>query len=156
MSEPKLTRRFPLERAIQGLAAITAFCLLAAGMVAACDLSGPAADGKRASAQCRQCHVFDAGKPSLPTGPNLHDVMGRRAASRSDFKYSPAMKAVRAKDLSWNTDNLFAYLDDPKLFTRNYTGADLNHGMFFSLHSAAERRNLIAYLAYIKGKPGCD
>jgi cytochrome c len=49
------------------------------------------ARGERVMAQCKSCHNFDAGGPN-GTGPNLHDVFGRPAASHAGFSYSEAMQ----------------------------------------------------------------
>ncbi|HLN24998.1 MAG TPA: cytochrome c family protein [Patescibacteria group bacterium] len=136
-----------------------AVAVIAAGsaFAAECTLSADATDGKTISNQCKTCHVFEADKPSRPTGPNLHDIFDDKAGTRKDFpKYSEAITAANAKGLVWTEDKLFAYLADPKAFFTAYNGAELKHGMFFSLKDDAKRKDVIAFLKAIKGKSECN
>ncbi|WP_308238417.1 hypothetical protein [Phenylobacterium sp. J367] len=45
------------------------------------------------------------------TGPNLHGVFGKPAASNADYKYSDAIKA---SGIVWDASHLDAWLADPK------------------------------------------
>jgi cytochrome c len=136
-----------------------AVAVIAAGsaFAAECTLPADAASGKTISNQCKTCHVFEADKPSRPTGPNLHDIYGDKAGTRKDFpKYSEAITAANAKGLVWSEDKIFAYLADPKAFFTAFNGTELKHGMFFSLKDEAKRKDVIAFLKAIKGKPECN
>jgi hypothetical protein len=42
---------------------------------------------------CISCHSVDPAETGLPA-PNLDGLVGRRAGSRADFEYSPAMQAA--------------------------------------------------------------
>ncbi len=66
-----------------------------------------AAHGKQVFAACAACH---SDKPDA-IGPSLRGVYGRTSGSLEDFRYSNAM--MRAK-LTWNDDNLRAYIQDPQ------------------------------------------
>lgn len=134
---------------------VAAAVLMGAGtaFAADCSLSGAAADGKTVSQQCKSCHVFEADKPSRPTGPNLHDVYESKAASRTDFSgYSDAMRTASGKGLTWTEANLFDYLGDPKAFLTKTIGTEAKHKMFFSVKDEDKRKAVIAYLKTIKGQ----
>lgn len=124
---------------------------------AECSLPAEATAGKAVSNQCKSCHVFEADKPSKPTGPNIHDVFGSKAGTHADFtRYSDAMKAAQAKNLEWTEANLDEYIADPKAFMAKVNGDVLKHGMFFNLKDDAKRKDVIAFLKAIKGKPECN
>ncbi|HVI49934.1 MAG TPA: hypothetical protein VM661_01845 [Candidatus Sulfotelmatobacter sp.] len=137
-----------------------AVAVVAAGSAFAADCSLPAdaQNGKTVSNQCKSCHVFEADKPSRPTGPNLHDVFGEKAGTRKDYpSYSPAVSAASAKGLVWTEDKLSDYLADPKAFLAAVTGnPDLKHGMYFNVKDDQKRKDVIAFLKAIKGKAECN
>jgi len=66
-----------------------------------------AAHGKEVFSTCAACH---SDKPDA-IGPSLRGVFGRKAGSLDDFRYSNAM--MRA-NLTWDEDNLRAYIKDPQ------------------------------------------
>lgn len=66
--------------------------------------------GRRAfQMRCSACHTLADGGSSL-TGPNLWGVIGSKAGSRGDFKYSPALGAA---GIIWSADRLDRFLADP-------------------------------------------
>jgi cytochrome c len=74
---------------------------------------GDAAAGQRVFNQCRACHVIDNnGRNGV--GPNLHGVVGRRAASIENFRYSANMKELGEQGHVWDEEHLKAYLTNPK------------------------------------------
>lgn len=74
---------------------------------------GDAASGQRVFNQCRACHVIENnGRNGV--GPNLHGVVGRRAASIETFRYSANMKELGEAGHTWTEDQLRAYLANPK------------------------------------------
>jgi cytochrome c len=99
--------------------------------------AGDAAKGASAFATyCAECHSVKEGKDKK--GPSLFATFGRPAAQREGFAYSDAL---RESKLVWTADNLSAYLTDPKKLV---PGGKMKYD---GLANAAERDNLIAYLA---------
>jgi cytochrome c len=95
-----------------------------------------AARGELLGLACAACHKFGAGEGTL-IGPNLHGVFGRPAAAVEGFDYSPALAQ---SGLVWTPVSLAAWLADPADFVAGTTMA------FTGYRSAADRRDLIAYL----------
>jgi cytochrome c len=97
--------------------------------------------------QCKTCHALEASKPSRATGPNLHGIPGQPALHAPDFKgYSQAMKAAQGKGLTWNDENLFKYLADPKAFLAEVNGEPLKNTMMFQVKDETKRKAVIESL----------
>jgi cytochrome c len=94
------------------------------------------ARGELLGLACAACHRFGAGEGTL-IGPNLHGVFGRAAATVEGFDYSPALEQ---SGLVWTPLSLSAWLADPAGFVAGTTMP------FTGYRSAADRRDLIAYL----------
>jgi cytochrome c len=94
------------------------------------------ARGELLGLACAACHRFGAGEGTL-IGPNLHGVFGRAAATVEGFDYSPALEQ---SGLVWTPRSLSAWLADPAGFVAGTTMP------FTGYRSAADRRDLIAYL----------
>lgn len=75
------------------------------------------------------------------SGPNLHGVVGRRAAALPEFDYSEAMRAAGASGLVWTPATLDRYLTDPEDFMPEGRMAGVR------LRDPAQRRILIEWLA---------
>ena len=105
-------------------------------------LAWPAAADDRAPAfaRCYACHSTDPAQVDLP-GPNLHKVIGRRAASLPGFRYSPAMRAAGERGLVWTGKTLDRYLADPEAVV---PGTSMGPP---GLGTATERHAAIAHLA---------
>lgn len=89
--------------------------------------------------RCARCHGINAdGDGGL--GPSLIGVLGRPAASRSDFLYSAALKA---KGGNWTPEVLDRYLADPQAFA---PGADMD----VPSPDPDERAAIVAYLTTLK------
>lgn len=97
------------------------------------------ARGERVHGVCTSCHNFDAGGPN-GTGPNLHDVFGRRSGTHPGFAYSDAMAH---HDATWSYDTLDAYLTSP---ARAVPG---NKMAFAGIRNTDDRVALIAFLRSI-------
>lgn len=93
-------------------------------------------DGEAKFALCRSCHTITPGGANM-TGPNLHGVFGRKAASVEGYNYSDALKQAT---FVWDAEHLDQWLADPK----NYLPG--NKMTFAGLKEAEDRRDLIAYL----------
>lgn len=93
------------------------------------------AAGEKVFALCRSCHVLDEGVNRV--GPSLHKVVGRASGTVAGFSYSDANKN---SGVTWTTDVLFKYLEDPKAFMPGTKMA------FPGIKDAQDRANLVAYL----------
>lgn len=111
------------------LAAVAALVGASGGAAEAAD----AAHGKQVFATCAACH---SDKPDA-IGPSLRGVYGRQSGSLEDFRYSNAM--MRAK-LTWNEDNLRAYIKDPQAKVPG------NRMPFGGLQDEKDIDDVIAYL----------
>lgn len=92
--------------------------------------------GRRAFAQCRSCHVIEAGAPHR-VGPNLHGVFGREVGTAEGFTYS---QTVQDADFAWDADHLDHWLQNPQTFLPG------NRMAFAGVRDETQRRDLIAYL----------
>jgi cytochrome c len=93
-------------------------------------------EGKVAFEQCAACHSLDgSGKDD---GPTLKGVIGRKAGSLEDFRYSAAMKR---SDVTWDAATLDKYIADPQAFIPG------NRMAFAGMTDRSQRDDLIAYLA---------
>jgi len=117
------------------LAAAAAFTLGATPTAFAQD----AAAGQRVYNQCRACHTIDAGGRN-GVGPNLHGVIGRRAASIEGFRYSANMRELAEGGLTWTPENLDRYLTNPKNVVPRGSMS------FAGLRNEQQRKDVIAYL----------
>lgn len=96
-----------------------------------------APDGQKVfNLQCRSCHAA----ASSPMGPSLAGVFQGPVAARSDFRYSPALKA---KGGVWSEQRLDAYLKAPSAFAPGGR-------MTYALADADRRKAVIAYLRTLK------
>jgi cytochrome c2 len=92
--------------------------------------------GKVAFEECAACHSLDgSGKDD---GPTLKGVIGRKAGSLEDFRYSAAMKR---SDVTWDAATLDKYIIDPQAFIPG------NRMAFAGMTDQSQRDDLIAYLA---------
>jgi cytochrome c len=87
--------------------------------------------------RCSGCHVLDG---SAGQGPSLRSVIGRKAGAAPGFEYTPALKA---SGLAWTAANLDRWLIGPQKVVPGTA-------MTAVVPDAAERRELIAYLATLK------
>ncbi len=92
--------------------------------------------GKVVFEQCAACHSL--GDPGDYDGPSLKGVIGRKAGSLEDYRYSAAMKR---SDVTWDAGTLDKYVTDPQAFIPG------NRMAFAGISDKAQRDDLIAYLA---------
>jgi PQQ-dependent dehydrogenase (methanol/ethanol family) len=93
------------------------------------------------STECAVCHSNVPGGSGY--GPTLAGVVGRKAGSLPGFDYSSALKS---SGLVWNDATLSQFLTGPSQLVPGTT-------MQATVPSMADRTNLIAYLATLKGAP---
>jgi cytochrome c len=120
------------------LLASAAVALLTAGTIGTAHAQDAAA-GQRVFNQCRACHTIDSGGRNT-VGPNLHGVVGRRAASLPNFRYSENMRERAEHGLTWTEENLDNYVTNPKVLVPRGTMA------FPGIRNEQQRKDLIAYL----------
>ena len=106
--------------------------MMAAGTVDAAD----AKKGKKVFNKCKACHTIKKGGKNK-VGPNLHGIVGKKAAQVKGFKYSKAMKA---SGLTWDEATLDKFLTKPKKMMKKTKMA------FAGLKKKSQRDNVIAYL----------
>jgi len=112
--------------------------LLASGLISTGAQAADLAHGKRVFQSCSSCHVIDSEANRF--GPTLKGVVGRKAGSVPDFRYSQAMKDAGAAGLVWDDASLGAFLYSPK---RKVPGTSMR---FFGLWTQSEIDDVIAYL----------
>ncbi len=123
------------DKRIAGLAALG--LLATAASAAAPDavpaLAGDAARGKLFYQSCSGCHSIDEND----VGPRHRGVVGRAAGAIAGYAYSAALKG---SGIVWTPANLDRWLTNPQKLV---PGAK----MYFSVGSAQNRADIIAYLA---------
>ena len=105
-----------------------------AGLVQADDL---AVAQKLATNHCAVCHTFDKGGPP-GQGPNLFGLIGRKAASESNFTYSDSYSKTMAGK-AWDEQLLDAWLTDAQTVAPG-------SAMVYSQDDPAKRQKIIAYI----------
>jgi cytochrome c len=96
---------------------------------------GDAARGETRFVECAACHKLVPGENSV--GPSLHGVFGRKAATLSDFRYSPALKR---SGITWTSETLDTFIADPQ------KAVPANRMPYAGMPEARDRADLIAYL----------
>ncbi len=94
------------------------------------------AKGQIVFLQCRACHSLEAGGPNK-VGPNLHNVMGRKAGLAPGFSYSDPMTA---SDVVWSVEALDRFLLRPSDFIPG------TRMVFVGLRKPEDRASVIAYM----------
>lgn len=119
------------------LATTVAVLASAAVSVAAAQAPGNPGAGARVFARCVSCHRMDAGgKHGI--GPNLYRVVGRKAATATGFRYSPALAK---SGITWTPVQLDAFLKAPRAAVPGTTMT------FTGLADAKQRADVIAHIA---------
>jgi cytochrome c len=85
---------------------------------------------------CRTCHTTKEGDNRL--GPNLHNIIGRKAGSLPTFGYSSAMKGA---DFVWDKEKLDGFIAKPDEVVPGN-----NMKPYGGLASAEDRTKLITFL----------
>tara|TARA_B100001996_G_scaffold378210_1_gene362014 strand:+ start:589 stop:1119 length:531 start_codon:yes stop_codon:yes gene_type:complete len=95
-----------------------------------------AADGEKVFKKCAACHSISQGG-SNKIGPALWGVLGRKAGSLTDYKYSKSMVAYSKP---WSFEEMNGFLTKPKDWIK---GTKMS---FAGLKNAKERAAVILYM----------
>src|SRR5262245_60360087 len=109
-------------------------------LAAVSSVSAWAADanhGKELFLACAACHTEKADA----LGPSLKGIVGRKAASLQDFRYSPAMTR---SNITWTEAKLREYLADPQGTVKG------NRMPFSGMPNRADVDDLVAHLVTLK------
>jgi cytochrome c len=85
---------------------------------------------------CRTCHTTKEGDNRL--GPNLHNIIGRKAGSLQNYGYSSAMKGA---DFVWDKERLDRFIATPDEVVPGN-----NMKPYGGLTSAEDRAKVIVFL----------
>jgi cytochrome c len=100
--------------------------------------AGDAAAGHALFNRCAACHSASPGVNKI--GPSLAGIVGSKTGAVPGFNFSTAMKSA---NVTWDEGALDKFLKNPNGFIAGTK-------MFFNVPNAADRQNLIAYLATLK------
>tara|TARA_Y200000002_G_scaffold260275_1_gene215940 strand:- start:529 stop:1074 length:546 start_codon:yes stop_codon:yes gene_type:complete len=97
---------------------------------------GNLAHGEKVFKKCSACHMIASDGKNM-IGPNLWGVIGRNAASISDYKYSKAMVAYGK---NWTFEEMNSYLIKPQAYIKGTKMA------FAGLRKEKDRASVILYM----------
>ena len=97
---------------------------------------GDLAHGEKVFKKCSACHMIASDGKNM-IGPNLWNVIGRKAGSVSDYKYSKAMIAYAKQ---WTFEEMNSYLIKPQAYIKGTKMA------FAGLRKEKDRASVIKYL----------
>ena len=96
--------------------------------------------GEKLFRQCQSCHQVGAGATNR-SGPQLNGVLGRTIGSVDGFRYSRVFADAANAGETWNTDNLAAFLANPR-------GA--MNGTKMTYRGMANEEDIAAMIAYLE------
>ena len=97
---------------------------------------GDVSHGEKVFKKCSACHLVNKGGENK-IGPALYGVIGRKVASKQDYKYS---KAMAAYDKNWTFEEMNGYLKKPQSYIKGTKMA------FAGLRKEKDRASVILYL----------
>lgn len=130
---------------------IATAAMLLAGSGAA--FAQDASAGEKEFNKCKSCHMIVAedGTEIVKggrTGPNLWNIIGRKAGTVEDFRYGDSLVAAGEKGLNWDEESFVAYVQDPKGFLEEYLDdSGARSKMSYRLRSGME--DVYAYLVTV-------
>ncbi len=92
--------------------------------------------GEKVFKKCSACHLVNKGGANK-IGPALYGVLGRKVASKEDYKYS---KAMASYDKNWTFEEMNGYLKKPQSYIKGTKMA------FAGLRKEKDRASVILYL----------
>ena len=97
---------------------------------------GDVSHGEKVFKKCAACHLINKGGDNK-IGPALYGIIGRKVASKQDYKYS---KAMAAYDKNWTFEEMNGYLKKPQSYIKGTKMA------FAGLRKETDRASVILYL----------
>ena len=97
---------------------------------------GDISHGEKVFKKCSACHLVNKGGENK-IGPAFYGVIGRKVASKQDYKYS---KAMAAYDKDWTFEEMNGYLKKPQSYIKGTKMA------FAGLRKEKDRASVILYL----------
>jgi cytochrome c len=94
-----------------------------------------AARGEKLYEDCATCHPLEPGVHGI--GPTLRGIVGRKAASYADYRYSAAL---RRSGLTWTAEALDTFVGDPQ------AAVPANRMPYAGMPDARDRADLLAFL----------
>ncbi|PHS26910.1 MAG: cytochrome c family protein [Robiginitomaculum sp.] len=102
-----------------------------------------ASAGERTAKKCAACHSFDKGGANK-IGPNLWDILGRKAGTHEGFGYSTAMVEFGK---TWDFETLDAFVSSPKSVV---PGTAMS---FAGLKKPKDAANILTYFRTLSDAP---
>ena len=99
--------------------------------------------GEKVFKKCAACHLVNKGGANK-IGPALYGVLGRKVASKEDYKYS---KAMASYDKDWTFEEMNGYLKKPQSYIKGTKMA------FAGLRKEKDRASVILYLNQSSDSP---
>lgn len=96
-----------------------------------------AARGRELFQTCAACH----NNSPTAVGPSLNGIVGRKAASVGDFRYSNQMKR---SNLLWDSENLRLFVTNPQKLVPG------NRMPFAGVQNETDVDDIVAYLSQLK------
>ena len=131
---------------------LAVFILGAAPAAALAQDTGDPEKGKQLIRKCTTCHQI-GGSGKLAVGPNLTNVVGRKAGTAEGYDASKLSQAAGEAGLVWTEELIVQYLPDPKGFIVKVLTeagkADQAKGAYkmpISFKNEEDNRHLAAYL----------
>ena len=97
---------------------------------------GDVVHGEKVFKKCAACHLVNKGGENK-IGPALYGIIGRKVASKENYKYS---KAMAAYDKNWTFEEMNGYLKKPQSYIKGTKMA------FAGLRKEKDRASVILYL----------
>jgi cytochrome c len=111
--------------------------MFALALCPAAHAEGDAARGEKLFTRCSACHSTNGDRK---TGPTLAGVVGRKAGTVEDTRFS---KALVASNVVWTEETLQEYLTEPKKLVPGTS-------MTTRVPNAQDREDIISYLTTLK------
>ncbi|MBV8536066.1 MAG: c-type cytochrome [Alphaproteobacteria bacterium] len=113
--------------------------LVATALMASPGLAADAQHGKQLFQACAACHGQNGKGGTL--GPDLTGVVGRKAGSLDNFRYSNAMQR---SNITWDEAHLRAYVANPQAAVKG------NRMPFSGVKNPKDVDDVVAYLKTLK------